>query len=429
MTRISRRGLIAGGAGLAAASLVPGRGAVAPAEAASLTSAPRASLFPPERIGLQLYSVQDQISAQGFAKVLPELAGIGYKLVEFAGYTDSTDITVPQLRRLLDDNGLKAIGSHVSPSDDESMKKILEDAAVLGIPNVGISLPLPEQGPTVAGWSALSKTYNHWGELASKAGVGFYLHNHFHEWFPCPDDPSKRGEDVFLAETDPRYVFFEMDIYWAHVGMSQSKATPFDALLDYAIPHRDRYRLFHVKDGKQNSFGTYDDAFTNIVDAGQGSIDFQAFFDKLFSVAPDQVTKHHYIWERDNAGDHPRGSIASARSSFTYIRYGLYGESAGTAPATGADVPGAVTAVAFRRLKTGRRVLRVTIETDQTVKATLGLKRGNKVLVRNRSRTLKAGRHTMDLRLPRTARAGRAQLVTRLGSHTSKLPVMVPAGR
>ena len=63
MTRISRRGLIAGGAGLAAASLVPGRGSVAPAEAASVTAAPRPSLFPPERIGLQLYSVQDQISS------------------------------------------------------------------------------------------------------------------------------------------------------------------------------------------------------------------------------------------------------------------------------------------------------------------------------------------------------------------------------
>ena len=55
------------------------------------------------------------MSSVGFAKVLEEVAEIGYKLVEFAGYTQGTraDHDVKQLRELLDANGLKAIGSHV----------------------------------------------------------------------------------------------------------------------------------------------------------------------------------------------------------------------------------------------------------------------------------------------------------------------------
>jgi sugar phosphate isomerase/epimerase len=425
MQGISRRGLLAGGAGLAAATLVPGR-AVEPAAAAAKL---RTSLFPPQRIGIQLYSLSDQISSIGFEKTLADVATMGYRLVEFAGYTDSTGITVQQLRKVLDDNGLKAIGSHVSPSDDESMKTILAEAAVLGIPNVGISLPLPSEGPTAAGWTALAQTYNRWGELAAKAGVGFYLHNHFHEWFPTPDDPTKRGEDVLLAETDPRYVFFEMDIYWAHVGQWQSgQVQAFDPLMDYAIPFKDRYKLFHVKDGKKDALGGFTDAFVNIVDAGQGSIDFQGFFDTLFAQSPDEVDRHHYIWERDNAGDHPRGSMAAARSSFTYIRYGLYGKAATEGPgAVVGGVTSAVREVLFKRSKSGRRVLHVTVETDEPVSVALGLFHGTRPVARRKATEVAAGRHRLQMTIPAKAAAGRGRLEVTIGGQKTVLSLQIPA--
>ncbi len=428
MSSISRRGFLAGGAGAAAASLVPLRGAP-PAEGAGPVL--RTSLFPPERIGIQLYSVADQVSSVGFAKVLEEVAAIGYKLVEFAGYTQGTGpISTKQLRELLDANGLKAIGSHVSPSSDDSMKQILEDAAVLGIPNVGISLPLPSEGPTASGWTALSQEYNRYGEMAAAQGIGFYLHNHFHEWFPTPDDPTKRGEDVLLAETDPRYVFFEMDVYWAYVGQWQSgQILQFDPLTDYAIPNRERYRLFHVKDGKKDVLGGYTDAALNIVDAGQGSIDFQDFFNKLFAQSPDEVDKHWYIWERDNADMHPRGSLAAARASFTYIRHGLIGKPAAAgAGVVVAGVVAAVTDVAFKRVRS-RRVVRVTIEADDAIEVTLDLRRGSRSLARKRKTALAAGRHKLDLPLPQKVAAGRARLDVTLGARTTHLAVQVPTRR
>jgi sugar phosphate isomerase/epimerase len=84
------------------------------------------------------------------------------------------------------------------------------------------------------------------------------LHNHFQEWLSCPDNPLKRGEDILLAETDPKLVFFEMDIYWAYVGQWQSgQVVKFDPLYDYAIPYRNRYVLFHVKDGKPDQSGGF----------------------------------------------------------------------------------------------------------------------------------------------------------------------------
>jgi sugar phosphate isomerase/epimerase len=320
----SRRKLLGAGAGAAAATAL---GTRAPALFASRASGSAAESFggpgllPLDRIGLQLYSVRDQVSSIGFAPVLQALAAIGYKKVEFAGYTQGTgSITVQQLRALLDANGLTAAGSHVSPSSDSSMQQIISDAQVLGIPQVGISFVIPTSGTTVAGWQALADSYNHYGQLAKARGIGFYLHNHFQEWSQCTDDPTRRGEDVLLAECDPDLVFFELDIYWAYVGQSMfgRGADPFDPLLDYALPLRDRYKLWHVKDGQPNQAGVYPDPLDNMCDAGEGIIDFEHFFCTV-----GQIDTHTYLWERDNASSHPQGSLVSAEWSYGYMRYGL----------------------------------------------------------------------------------------------------------
>jgi sugar phosphate isomerase/epimerase len=322
MTALTRRRFVGAGAGLAAGAVLGTRGAAA--LGAGQASGKRGGLLPAE-LGLQLYSVRDAISSIGFAKVFEQLAQIGYKQVEFAGYTQGTtpEITVGELRALMDANGLKGIGSHVSPSDDASMQQILDDAETLGLPQVGISFVVP-QSPTVSGWQATADQYNHYGALAKARGIKLYLHNHFQEWAPVADDPTRRGEDILLAETDPSLVWFELDIYWAYVGQWQSgQLEKFDPLRDYAIPHRSRYLLFHLKDGKPDASGGFTDALDDICDAGEGSIDFQTFFSTLFAAAKGEQKRHYYAWERDNASSHPRGSLAAARISWTYLRYGL----------------------------------------------------------------------------------------------------------
>jgi sugar phosphate isomerase/epimerase len=327
---LSRRGLIGAGAGAAAAAAL---GTRAPAVLGSphshqTRSEPDAfagpALLPDDRIGIQLYTVRDQVSNTGFAAVFAALADIGYKHVEFAGYTQGTtpEITVQHLRQLLDANGLTAIGSHLSltPMNDAEMQQAIADAQVLGIPQIGVSLVVPTSGTTVSGWQTIADTMNHYGQLAAQQGLGFYLHNHFQEWSQCTDNPLQRGEDVLLTECDPRYVFFELDIYWAYVGQylfgSQAPLT-FDPLMDYALPHRDRYRIWHVKDGKRNQTSPqgYD-----IIECGQGSIDFEHFFCTV-----GQIDTHYFVHENDNGANHLRGSLASSQVSYLWMRHGLQG--------------------------------------------------------------------------------------------------------
>jgi sugar phosphate isomerase/epimerase len=329
---LSRRGFIGAGAGLAAAAALGT--AARPAlgtRGSSTAKAPAGDppLLPADRIGIQLYSVRDQVSSIGFAKLFTALAKLGYKQVEFAGYTQGTtpEITTTQIRKLMDANGLTGIGSHLSltPSSDAEMEQALDDAQILGLPQIGVSLVVPPN-TTVSGWQQAAATFNHYGSLAAKRGLRFYLHNHFQEWALTTDDPTRRGEDILLAETDPALVWFEMDIYWAYVGQFQSgQLVKFDPLLDYAVPYRNRYLIFHVKDGKKDSSGGYADAFDDIVDVGEGNIDFATFFSTLFHQATGEQTRHWYVQERDNANTHARGSLAASQCSYLYMRYGIVG--------------------------------------------------------------------------------------------------------
>jgi sugar phosphate isomerase/epimerase len=272
----------------------------------------RPLLMPKNLIGIQLYTVRDQVESLGFAEVFQRLAAIGYKEIEFAGYTQGTGpITIPEIRKLMDYYGLVGLGSHVSPSSS-NIEQLLDEAEILGLPYLGISFLVPSS-TTTAGWQQLAEDFNTYGAAAAKRGIGFYFHNHFQE-FSFTEQPGVRGIDVLLAETDPRLVYWELDIYWIHVGQYQfGQAPPFTFQpLDYVTPRRSRIPLFHVKDGKRNPASPFG---YDICDVGAGDIDFRTFFTVV-----GESKRHHYVMEHDNASEEEGGSFGSAERSYRYMR-------------------------------------------------------------------------------------------------------------
>ncbi len=275
-------------------------------------------LLPADRLGIQLYTVRDKIATIGFGRVFEALAAIGFRHVEFAGLMEGLKPIRPKtIRKLLDMNGLAGLGNaglttSNPPVSDTTFERILDDAETIGLPAVGVSFVNPTAN-TVAGWRAEAHRFNHYGSVAAKRGMRFVVHNHFQEWVPRDDNPSRRGEDVLLAETDPQHVVFEMDIYWAFVGRWQTRNTrKFDPLRDYAIPHHG-YVNFHVKDGRTDQTGGFSDEFGDIVDLGEGNIDYVGFFTDFLRHTGGEHHRYWYILERDNASDHPRGSMALRR--------------------------------------------------------------------------------------------------------------------
>jgi sugar phosphate isomerase/epimerase len=301
---LSRRAFIAVGAAAAAASLQAGL-------AAPAASASRARLVPQNRIGIQLFTVRDLMAADA-PGTLALLAEIGYREVEVAGLFGRTPA---QFRALLDANHLRAVGNHhfVGPAlvplfGARTVDDILDEAEALGQRYTGTAaITIPPgivegvgEAQTASRYRELAELSNEWGAAARARGLRFYIHTHYWEFGTDP----QTGEELFqilLDETDPKLVFFELDIFWAVFGGIDP--------LPWLTRYEDRIPLLHVKDGIPNPAGGFFDA--GFTDLGEGVIDFRRLFTAL-----RKRGAHHYIAERDTQ-PHP---AETARKAYAYLR-------------------------------------------------------------------------------------------------------------
>ncbi|QMU98642.1 sugar phosphate isomerase/epimerase [Microbacterium esteraromaticum] len=277
-----------------------------------------ARLVPKSRIGIQLFTVRDKVASVGFRAVFEELAEIGFSDVEFAGYTQGNvgPITIAEIRRLLDDNGLRATGSHVNLTP-ANIDQQIEIAHQLGTQFLGQGGPITRTN-TVSGWTTAAQTWNEMGAKAAASGIRLYAHNHAGEFGFTSDDPTRRVYDLLWDEFDPALVAFEMDVFWAHVGQHLS---PGFSPIDYVLRDPDRFPLLHLKDGKLNpeSGNGYD-----IIEFGAGDIDYQSF------LAPLRNRGQRWgMYEQDNAATtavapNPLDSLGNAARSYRGIE-GLRG--------------------------------------------------------------------------------------------------------
>jgi sugar phosphate isomerase/epimerase len=308
--RLSRRGFVGAAAGAAAASAATW----APA-ASARGGGGGGALLPRSNIGIQLWTVRDQKDAIGFDALFRALSRQGYKEIEFAGYNgQGRRWSNQELRSLLRRYRLKAIGSHVGYTSDDpnaytfvtQLDQVLEDAAEIGMPFIGTaSNPGDRFGQTVDGYKRAAEDFNRFGAAARELGLRFYQHNHFDE-FKVVD--GQRLYDVILAETDPRLVFFEMDIFWAHVGQ-----TTYPGFRPHDYPWRmpERFPLFHVKDGTFDRLSEGETEGWTMTDVGAGQVPLEPFF---YGLVRDE---HHFLAERDTFP--PDGTFAGAERDYDWM--------------------------------------------------------------------------------------------------------------
>lgn len=318
MSKASRRSFLKALAGTTVAvSTATFAGSALAASAAPPTAVPgivpgRTRLVPPSKIGIQMFTIRDKVNSLGFRAVFEELSRIGYSEVEFAGYTQGSvgAITLPQLRTLLDDFGLRAVGNHADRTQLlTNTNAVLDGAETLGMPYIGTGSS-PAAQFTKASYDTFIPQWNTAGALARSRGMKIYQHNHQNEFSFASDAPEIRLYDYFLANTDPEAVFLEMDVYWAYVG--QYRFPGFEPV-QYILDNPTRFPLLHLKDGKSNAANAngYD-----IIEFGRGSIPYREFLSAL----PDRGARVG-LMEQDNASasnnpGYPAGSLGSAEVSF-----------------------------------------------------------------------------------------------------------------
>lgn len=229
-------------------------------------------------IGLQLYSIRSVIGnpelyAANHEEAFKLLASWGYTAVEAASYNDGKlyGVEPEQYKADLEAAGLKSLSSHImrnlSPEEletgnfDESMK--WWDQAIAAHKAAGCkyivapSFRIPE---TLEGLKSYCDYFNAIGKKCAENGILFGYHNHSHEFKVIED---KVIYDFMLENTDPQYVFFQMDVYWACMG----RVYP----VEYFRKYPGRFTLLHIKDhlelGESGMVG-FDAIFNNAETAG-----------------------------------------------------------------------------------------------------------------------------------------------------------------
>ncbi len=130
-------------------------------------------------VGVQLYSVREDCK-KDFSGTLAALAKMGYPGVEFAGYWDRS---AADIRKMLDDNGLVACGSH-TPSEmvqPDKLQATIEFNQTIG--NKFIIVP-DMTGKTKQVWLDKAKQFNDLAGQLKPLGLSIGYHSHFHDFHP-----------------------------------------------------------------------------------------------------------------------------------------------------------------------------------------------------------------------------------------------------
>ena len=218
--------------------------------------------------GLQLYSLRDQFKEQGVAPVLDQVRDWGFRYVEVAG---TYGLTLAEFKAELDKRSLVPIGSHFPYNRlRDDIEGVIRDAQTLQLRYVGCAW-INHQAPfDEAQCRAAAEVFNRAGKALAEHGLKFYYHNHGYEFYP---HGSGTLFDLLVAETDPRYVFFQLDVLWT-VFPGQDPAK----LLE---KYPDRWLLLHLKDLKKGvptgSLAGHTE-LTNDVALGSGQVDWPALF-------------------------------------------------------------------------------------------------------------------------------------------------------
>jgi sugar phosphate isomerase/epimerase len=212
-------------------------------------------------LGIQLYVVNADLGKDA-AATIKQIAAIGYKEVETAGFGSAK--TAVELRKLLDEHGLKCPSAHL-PLKLDNLSASFDDAHALGctyatssVPQGWLSsMPVPQgnmtdderkafmakaRGSMLAPLDAekvkvLAEDMNKVGAAAKAAGLKFAAHNHTMEFAMVDGKPAY---DYLISHTDKDLVTFEIDCGWITVAGYKPA--------QFIDKYPGRIKMLHIKD-------------------------------------------------------------------------------------------------------------------------------------------------------------------------------------
>ena len=256
------------------------------------------------RVGIQTYTIRDAMTEDTGA-ALKMLKDVGYDFVE-TNDRDFTRVSMDELVGALKDADLPVAATHIGfETFRDNPQEAANQGKALGAEYVILSWT-PEEYRSSAGYKEMAGTFNDVGDIMIDNGMRYAYHNHHFEFWPI--DGPRNGMEIYLEETDPEKVWFELDLFWTALGRQDVPA--------FFRKYPGRFKLCHIKDMNTDMLDSFDRDGENALDfdeihkglmvnVGEGDLPFETWLQMS-----DVSGLEYFITEHDAPPAPLRDSVA-----------------------------------------------------------------------------------------------------------------------
>jgi sugar phosphate isomerase/epimerase len=230
-------------------------------------------------VGLELYSVRVGLQKDPGGTVRA-VAKMGYQCVEFyAPYFEWSEQQVRQMRKLMDDLGIKCYSTHNDASyvGAEKIQRAASMNQILGSKYLVVASSQPQPG--LDGWKGVADMLNQAADQLESSGLKVGYHNHQPEFTPVN---GVRPIEILAKNTKPS-VMLQLDVGTCIEAGSDPAA--------WIRANPGRIRSIHCKDWSPDLDKGYKVLF------GEGAADWRA----IFAAAESVGGVEYYLMEQEGS--------------------------------------------------------------------------------------------------------------------------------
>ncbi len=262
-------------------------------------------------VALQIYTVRDE-AERDFSGTMQKVREMGYDYVEPAGLYG---LPAADYRRILDENGLRAVCAHVPVAELISdLEHTLADYQTIGCEYLAVPYLPEEMRPGTPGFAETLRQLERVGRASLALGMPLLYHNHDFEFVTMED--GSFGLDYLYRVIPPELLQTELDVCWIKVAGQDPAA--------YIRRYAGRSPIVHLKDfAGEKSEHMYEligmecerDAAPSSFEfrpLGRGVQDFPPILEAAVEAGARYVVVEQDAWQGP--------SLEAARASRAYLR-------------------------------------------------------------------------------------------------------------
>ena len=213
-------------------------------------------------LAAQLYTLRDHLAKPDQVPgTLRRVAKIGFRNVQLSGGC-LMSMNPLELRGILDDAGLKAVGHHTSYEQlSAEFDRVVDALHALGIRYTAIAWCGESYRGSAARWKKTAKLFSQMGQRLAAEGITLQYHNH---QFEFERFAGQVGLEILFGHSDPKYLQAELDTAWVAAGFQDPAA--------WISRLKGRVDQIHAKDIQVASVEYASE--TRVMEVGRGALDW-----------------------------------------------------------------------------------------------------------------------------------------------------------